>query len=333
MGKIKLVFTGGTIMSTIENNIINTSDKCKYTLIEKSGYNLSNFNISVPLNKLSENFILDDIMALFNELKSSQEDDVDGIIVLHGTDTLAYTSSYISILMQKCKKKIVFVSSNYPLSDYRANGIANFTTAIKIIKEKKFVPAVYVAYKNFNEDFVAIYLASRLLEPAPYSDCYYSPDGFRYAKYKNNNFEFENTNINRSKKNFKLSGNFNKKCLYIMPYIGLDYDTLKNVDFDYVVHGLYHSGTANSNKDNYKYSVLNFIEFCNSKNKPIYFCNINKKESYYESYYNIANKCNNFLFEILPNVAIAKINIAYNLINEKDRELFIHSNISGEFLR
>ncbi len=332
MAKIKLIFTGGTIMSTVEDKKINVSENTKFTLIEKSGYNQNDFIISTPLNKLSENFILDDIMTIFHEVSISQDEDIDGIIILHGTDTLAYTSAYISLLTQKCKKKIIFVSSNYPLSDNRANGIINFTTAIKIIKEEKFIPAVYVAYKNSHENFVGIHLASRLLEPAAYSDCYNSPIGYRYAKFIDNKFEFENTTINLCNYEFQFNVQFNKKCLYITPYTGLDYDMLKSINFDFVVHNLYHSGTANSNTIDNKFSVLNFIDYCNKKNKPIYFCNIQKRECYYDSFCNMFKTNTKFLYDILPNTAIAKINIAYNLLDEKYRELFINSNIAGEFL-
>ena len=334
MNKIKLIFTGGTIMSTINNNDdININDRTKFELIERSNHSLEEFIISNPLNKLSENFIYDDILKIFEEIKNSQQEEIDGIIVLHGTDTLAYTCPYIALLLQKCTKKIVFVSSNYILSDEKANGIVNFKTAIKIIRDNRFPNAVYVAYKNYNENFVGIHLATRLLETPAYSDCYNSPYGFRYAKYIDDEFIFENTKIDFSAKQFNVSGHFNKKCLFISPYTGLNYQMLQNADFDFVVHSLYHSGTANNNLTEKKYNVISFIDHCNSKNKPIYFCNLQKRDAYYSSTNSIFQKNAHFLYDILPNVANAKVNIALNLIKEEEREQFLKTNIAGEILK
>lgn len=333
MKKIKLIFTGGTIMSTVNNDDININDNTKYELIERSGHSIDEFTISNPINKLSENFIYDDILKIYEEIIKSQKENVDEIIILHGTDTLAYTAPYIALLLQKCDKKVVFVSSNYTLSDNRANGIANFNTAIKIIRDDHFPNAVYVAYKNYNENFVGIHLATRLLETPAYSDCYNSPDGYRYAKYINNEFQFENTKYSTSNEKFSIKGHFDKKCLYITPYTGLNYQMLENVEFDFVVHGLYHSGTANNNLTDKKYNVVSFIDYCNKKNKPIFFCNLQKREAYYSSTNSIFQKNATFLYDTLPNVANAKVNIALNLIDENERDLYLKTNIAGEILK
>ncbi len=56
----------------------------------------------------------------------------DGFVVLHGTDTMAYTASALSFMLQNLTKPVVFTGSQLPLSTIRTDGKENLITALDI---------------------------------------------------------------------------------------------------------------------------------------------------------------------------------------------------------
>lgn len=62
-------------------------------------------------------------------------DDFDGFVVLHGTDTMAYTASALSFMLQNLNKPVVFTGSQIPLCELRSDGVDNLITALQIAAE------------------------------------------------------------------------------------------------------------------------------------------------------------------------------------------------------
>jgi L-asparaginase len=56
----------------------------------------------------------------------------DGFVVLHGSDTMAFTASALSFMLQGLKKPIVFTGSQLPIGTIRTDGKENFITAVEI---------------------------------------------------------------------------------------------------------------------------------------------------------------------------------------------------------
>ncbi len=333
MEKIKVIFTGGTIGSLANGNDISPDGKTKYLLLEKYGRDIERFVTSSPLFILSENANLGNVLKMAQEINVAQNENVKGIILTHGTDTLAYTAPLLSFLIQNPKVPIVLVSSDYVLNDERANGIPNFTAAVELIDNAQTKPAIYVAYKNQEDDFTSIFLGVRICEPAPYSSCFGCPLGQRFAICKNNKIEYENTRIIKDDKLFNLTNDISKIGLFINPYLGLDYSVYKNVRCDFILHNLYHSGTANTqNFENYETNFLNFADHCNKNNTPLYLCNIKKQDINYNSTNQMLQKNVKFLYNTLPNVALAKLYVAYNFVAPNELDLFLNSSIAGEIL-
>jgi L-asparaginase len=61
--------------------------------------------------------------------------DYDGIVVLHGTDTMSYTASALSFLLENIKKPVIFTGSQLPISDLRTDAKENLITAIQIASD------------------------------------------------------------------------------------------------------------------------------------------------------------------------------------------------------
>lgn len=74
----------------------------------------------------------------WNQIAKAVEDnydDYDGFVVLHGTDTMAYTSSALSFMLENLSKPVVLTGSQIPLCELRSDGKDNIITSIIIAAE------------------------------------------------------------------------------------------------------------------------------------------------------------------------------------------------------
>ena len=76
----------------------------------------------------------------------------DGFVVLHGTDTMSYTASALSFMLENLAKPVVFTGSQIPIGVLRTDGRENLITAIEIagahIGGRPEVPEVSLYFQN-----------------------------------------------------------------------------------------------------------------------------------------------------------------------------------------
>ena len=76
----------------------------------------------------------------------------DGFVVLHGSDTMAYTASALSFMLQNLNKPVILTGSQLPLGMVRTDGRENMITAIEIAaathEETPIVPEVCIYFEN-----------------------------------------------------------------------------------------------------------------------------------------------------------------------------------------
>ena len=77
----------------------------------------------------------------------------DGFVVLHGTDTMAYTASALSFMLENIDKPVILTGSQLPIGMVRTDGKENLITALEIAVDKapngrSFVPEVCVLFQN-----------------------------------------------------------------------------------------------------------------------------------------------------------------------------------------
>lgn len=76
----------------------------------------------------------------------------DGFVVLHGSDTMAYTASALSFMLQNLNKPVILTGSQLPLGVVRTDGRENILTAIEIAAAKEdetpIVPEVCIYFEN-----------------------------------------------------------------------------------------------------------------------------------------------------------------------------------------
>lgn len=173
--KILVVFTGGTIGSSAKDGSVGLYAGSRKQLLDeyrtRFGEDIG-FDTQTPLNILSENVQAEDLLKLYNCVRGVDFSLYDGIIITHGTDTLCFSVNWFSRVMRDTPIPIIFVSSLFPLSDARSNGLTNFAGAVDFI-EQTHLKGVYCAFANDNEN-CKIHIGSRLIYPDETNGFYHS---------------------------------------------------------------------------------------------------------------------------------------------------------------
>ncbi|KAK2706542.1 L-asparaginase-like isoform X1 [Artemia franciscana] len=94
----------------------------------------------------SSNMTMDDWIQISKDLKICYEN-FDGFVILHGTDTLAYTASALSFMLENLGKTVIVTGSQIPIFETRSDGRDNFLSAL-VIAANYSVPEVCVFFNN-----------------------------------------------------------------------------------------------------------------------------------------------------------------------------------------
>ena len=83
------------------------------------------------------------------DLIGQQYDKDDGFVVLHGTDTMSYTASALSFLLEDLSKPVIITGSQLPLGMIRTDGRENIISAIEIAaNEQVAIGEVCIFFEN-----------------------------------------------------------------------------------------------------------------------------------------------------------------------------------------
>lgn len=133
--KILIIYTGGTIgmgkdatTGTLEpldfNHLV--SSMPEFQLIQ-ADINVRKFDPPIDSSDMDPLGWAEIVTIISNNY-----DDYDGFVILHGTDTMAYTASALSFMMQNLTKPVILTGSQLPIGELRTDGKENMMTAIEI---------------------------------------------------------------------------------------------------------------------------------------------------------------------------------------------------------
>ena len=135
--KILVLSTGGTIGSATKDGVMSPDKNATALLVllyESSFQDVAEFDCESVSDILSENVTEPFYEKLINRLLAVDTEKYDGVIVLHGTDTLAYTSSLAAMVCRSLPIPVGFVGANYPLKHPKSNAFVNFRAAVEYLK-------------------------------------------------------------------------------------------------------------------------------------------------------------------------------------------------------
>ena len=153
---ILLIYTGGTIGMKIDPQTQALAPFDFSHILEevpelmKFGYKLDSYSFDPAIDSSDAN------IPFWRELARIIEenyDKYDGFVVLHGTDTMSYTASVLSFMLENLDKPVVFTGSQLPIGMLRTDGKENLISSIEIAaakddEERALVPEVCVYFES-----------------------------------------------------------------------------------------------------------------------------------------------------------------------------------------
>lgn len=152
---ILLLCTGGTITMSVDPGTGSLAP-FRFDLLQQHIPELKKFNYHIDSIQFDPLMDSSDVgpaeWIRMSEIIHEAYDRYDGFVVLHGTDTMAYSASALSFLLQDIQKSVVFTGSQLPIGMVRTDGKENLITSIEIAAEKEngraIVPEVCIFFES-----------------------------------------------------------------------------------------------------------------------------------------------------------------------------------------
>jgi len=151
---ILLIYTGGTIgmitrpgsSSLIPFNLEEIIEHAPE--LKKFGFTISGVTFEKPVDSSDIN---PSTWKQIAETIGRNYDTYDGFVVLHGTDTMAYSASALSFMLENLGKPVIFTGSQLPISSLRTDAKENLMSSIEIaaakLNGKVLVPEVCIYFE------------------------------------------------------------------------------------------------------------------------------------------------------------------------------------------
>ena len=136
---ILIIYTGGTI-GMKEDPQDGTLKPFDFSQIKDEVPELNKFDVRIdsytfdPLIDSSD--MEPSIWVQLAQLIAERYEDYDGFVILHGTDTMAYSASALSFMLEGLTKPVVFTGSQLPIGVPRTDGKENLISAVEIAAAK-----------------------------------------------------------------------------------------------------------------------------------------------------------------------------------------------------
>ena len=115
MERILVVFTGGTISCRAGAAVMGATADAPYLLLRRyreEREETVDFTTASPLTILSENLLPDDWKTIADCVRKRLTPDMAGVVITHGTDTLAYSAAALSFMLAGIGVTLALVAAN-----------------------------------------------------------------------------------------------------------------------------------------------------------------------------------------------------------------------------
>lgn len=149
--RILIIYTGGTI-GMIQDHKTRSLIPFNFSTISEQIPELKHLNCHIHFHAFRHPIDSSNVQpTLWLELAQFIEKnyrDYDGFVILHGTDTMAYSASALSFLLEHLGKPVIFTGSQLPLGVIRTDAKRNLITTIEIASASLVVPEVCIYFNN-----------------------------------------------------------------------------------------------------------------------------------------------------------------------------------------
>lgn len=137
--KVLLIYTGGTI-GMMENAETGALEPFNFSHLRSNVPEIKRLNFSVEIYLFDPPIDSSDVSPEkwqeMGKVIEKHYNGYDGFVILHGTDTMAYTASAMSLMFENLTKPVIFTGSQLPIGKFRTDGKENLITALEIAADK-----------------------------------------------------------------------------------------------------------------------------------------------------------------------------------------------------
>jgi len=137
---ILLIYTGGTI-GMVQNPVTGVLEPFNFSQISDQVPELSRMGSKIetyPFNPpVDSSNITPEVWKQLADLIYANYNKYDGFVILHGSDTMSYTASALSFMLEDLQKPVILTGSQLPIGVLRTDGKENLLTAIEIAAAKR----------------------------------------------------------------------------------------------------------------------------------------------------------------------------------------------------
>lgn len=138
--KILLIYTGGTI-GMVKNYRTGSLTAFDFNGLQKNIPELFQLDCDISTvafkNPIDSSNMNPRYWGKIAKLIGENYDTIDGFVVLHGSDTMSYTASALSFMLENLSKPVILTGSQLPIGDLRTDAKENLITAIQIASLKE----------------------------------------------------------------------------------------------------------------------------------------------------------------------------------------------------
>lgn len=137
--RVLLIYTGGTI-GMVENLETGALEAFNFSHLKSNVPEMKRLHFNVDAYLFDPPFDSSEVGPRkwqdIARVVEENYDGYDGFVILHGTDTMAYTASVMSLMFENLTKPIIFTGSQLPIGKLRTDGKENLITALEIAADK-----------------------------------------------------------------------------------------------------------------------------------------------------------------------------------------------------
>lgn len=133
--RILLIYTGGTIgmVKDADTGVLKAFNFSKLLKnipeLKLLDCSIATVSFEIPID--SSNMNVEEWIKIAHLVQDNYEN-YDGFVVLHGSDTMSYSASAVSFMLENLSKPVVFTGSQLPIGDLRTDAKENLITAIQV---------------------------------------------------------------------------------------------------------------------------------------------------------------------------------------------------------
>ena len=264
-----------------------------------------------------------------SELIDEVYDKFDGFVVVHGTDTMAYTASALSFMLKNLNKPVVLTGSQLPMKNHRSDAYQNLVDSIEVAMESG-LREVAVAFNH------TVFRGNRVKKKDAWDfDAFYSPNYNSLIKLGIGMEKKLHRYLPKRNGVFDVDTRVNEKVIIIPFYPGIDFSSFSVMIRENKIKGIVIEAYGSGNIPSDNTGLVKLFDEASNKQIPIAVCSQSPIGKVNLSLYEAASQADFYglisAVDMTREATLVKMMIALGRYKKIQKiKKFMLANIAGE---